>query len=91
MWQFPYTFNTNPMYVYNFQDMYDKWNLISSKMLLQINFYSRDKCILTAVPFCTGFMKLATNFVIQIKEDNITECINECFIDSSTSVLYKST
>ena len=54
-------------------------------MSLQINFYPRDKDIPTAVPFSTGFRKLATNFVIQIKEDTITEFINECFIDSSTS------
>ena len=47
------------------------------KMLLQINYYSRSKCIPTAVPNSTGVKKLATNFVIQIKEDTITECINE--------------
>lgn len=61
------------------------------KMSLHINFYPRDKDIPTAVPFSTEFTKLATNFLIQIKEVTITECINKCFIDSSTSVLYKRT
>jgi hypothetical protein len=61
------------------------------KMSFHINFYSQDKDIPTDVPFSTGFTKLATNFVIQIKEGTITKCLNECFIDSSTSVLYKRT
>ena len=60
-------------------------------MLLQINVYPGDKCTPTAVPFSTGFRKLATNFVIQIKEDTITECINKCFIYSSASVFYNHT
>ena len=57
------------------------------KCYFKLIFYPGDKCIPTAVPFSKGFTKLATNFVIQIKEDTGTECINECFIDSSTSVL----